>query len=186
MPSVGEILQQLEPLLARSDEDPRRIVVMTCGLAGAGKSTLSRELVQAHPTFERISIDVVLHAKHGVYRVDYPAEKHEEFQNQAAEECDARLLELLIVEDHDIMVDQSFYRKADRDEVKRLVESHGARWILVYLNATKEVLWKRIQDRRQGVRDADFAYDVTEQVLDRYLRGFDVPKGEGEIVIEVE
>lgn len=141
--------------------------------------------MEAHPTFERISIDATIYTKHGMYSVDYPAEQYQSHQTEAHGECQVRLLELLISKNRDILLDQSFWNKADRDEVKRLVEDHGARWVLVHLSATREVLWHRIRQRSEGTRDADSAFDVTEQVLDRYLKGFEIPKGEGEIVVEV-
>ena len=100
-------------------------------------------------------------------------------------ERDARLLDLLVDKKFDIMLDQSFWSKRDRDETKQLIENHGARWVLVSFSATKEPLWKRIQQRSKGIRDADSAFEVTEEVLDSYIQGFETPHGEGEIKIEV-
>lgn len=88
-----------------------------------------------------------------------------------------------------LVLDRSFYAKEDRDEYRALAEQAGARVVLVYLQATREVLWRRISERKAKAesagRDADSAFDVTEEVLDRYLSGFEAPSGEGEVVVVV-
>lgn len=89
-----------------------------------------------------------------------------------------------------LVLDRSFYAKADRDEYRALAEDAGARVVLVFLDADRDVLWRRIGKRWErraegrGV-DADSAMDVTEEVLDAYLAGFERPSGEGEVVIRV-
>ena len=107
-------------------------------LAGSGNSTLSSAITAAHPSFERNSIDETIHATLGMYAVDYPAEKYQEYQDAAGKECDERLLELLKEKSKDVLLDQSFYSKEDRSKVKQLVENEGARWVLVYLRASEE------------------------------------------------
>jgi hypothetical protein len=47
-------------------------------------------------------------------------------------------------------------------------------------------LWRRIQERRAKGVDADSALDIGEELLSSYVEGFDVPNGEGEIVVEVQ
>jgi predicted kinase len=84
----------------------------------------------------------------------------------------------------DMVLDRAFYAKEDRDHYKQLVEGHGARWVLVYLTAPKEVLWRRIHERRSGGIHADCALDISKELLDSFYDNFEVPKGEGEVVID--
>ncbi|KAI8627115.1 ATP/GTP-binding protein [Xylariaceae sp. FL1651] len=181
---MDDTIAQLRPEILRTDADPRPVVLMTCGIAGAGKSTLSKAMVSAHPNFERISIDGTLAQKHGIYGVDYAPEKYAKYLDEAADECKARLTRLLTEGSRDAVFDRAFWNKEDRDEAKRLIESLGARWVLVYLKAPdKETLWRRIRGRREIGLNADCAYEITEDVLDMYWSGFEEPVGEGEIVI---
>ena len=184
---MATIPRSVESLLHRTSSDPRIIVVMTCGIAGAGKSTLSKLIVAKHPSFVRLSIDIIVHDKHGMYGVDYPLDKYSDFQTEAGKEYDKRLIELLSDVDrkHDIVLDRAFWAKEDRDNFKRLVEESGGRWVLVYLKASREVLWRRIKERAAKRRNADSAFDMTENILNRYWEGFEEPRGEGETVIEV-
>jgi hypothetical protein len=66
--------------------------------------------------------------------------------------------------------------------------------VLVYFQASEETLWKRIEQREAdriselrngGTGTGDSVYKVTREVLRRYVNGFQVPQGEGEIIIQV-
>lgn len=191
----------LIPLLHRSPSDPRPIVLATCGISGAGKSTLAKAITSTHPSFTRLSIDVIVHRNHGLYGIDYAREKCSKYQDEAVEEYDARLLEILSnqhqnqkksesegevqVGTRSVVLDRSFWSKDDRERYRKIVEEKGGQWVLVYLKASKDVLWRRIQERAAKEKDADSAFEVTPEVLDGYWKGFEAPEGEDEVVLEV-
>ncbi|KAK8055653.1 hypothetical protein PG993_000880 [Apiospora rasikravindrae] len=78
------------------------------------------------PHFTRLSGDEIIHERHGLYGVDYPAD--DALYQQYQEENDAIILQRfhsLLEEGQDIVLDRSFYAKEDRDEFKRIVEEHG-------------------------------------------------------------
>ncbi|RFN46057.1 hypothetical protein FIE12Z_9697 [Fusarium flagelliforme] len=95
---------------------------------------------------------------------------------------------------HDAVLDLSFYNKEYRDEYKEIIERNGGRWVLVYLDVDRELLWTRIRKRRaerdaldpqDPARNGDSAFDIDDATFDMYLDGFEPPQGEGEIVIKV-
>ena len=88
-----------------------------------------------------------------------------------------------LAEGQSVILDRAFYAKEDRDFYKALIEKHGARWILVYLSAPKNVLWRRICARRETGVSADCALEIGEDLLDAWFQTFDIPNHEGEIVI---
>lgn len=61
--------------------------------------------------------------------------------------------------------------------------------MLVFLKAEgeqgKELLWKRICKRSEGMKTAASAYDISRETFERYWDGFENPVGEGEIVVRV-
>lgn len=67
---------------------------------------------------------------------------------------------------------------------RAIVEAGGARAVLVYFDCDRATLWERIRARERGGLDADSAFRMTEEILDSYLRGFEVPSDEGQIVIK--
>ncbi|KAH7259162.1 ATP/GTP-binding protein [Fusarium redolens] len=193
--SSGSIPGQLRSHLSRTRQDDRSIVVMTCGIAGAGKSTLAKAVVTQLPSFKRLSNDQIIYESYGLYNIDYPAELYKVYQEEASQKLIAELERILEEKSNDVVLDLSFYDKEYRDEYKHIVERNGGRWVLVYLDADRDLLWKRIQQRRaerdeldakDPGRNGDSAFDIDDETFAMYLGGFEPPSGEGEIVIKVE
>lgn len=196
------------PHLHRTEQDPRPVVVMTCGIAGtpspsqsshahgltppgAGKSTLSKAIVASLSAFTRLSVDTINREVHGLYKIDYPAEQYDDNLDKSQGVVKERLHGLL-VSGQDVVLDLSFYNREYRDEYKELIERDGGRWVLVFLEAERELLWRRIGERRArrdalsvGERDGDSAFDIDEDVFDMYWSCFERPQGEGEVVVKV-
>ena len=48
----------------------------------------------------------------------------------------------------------------------------------------KQLLWQRIRDKREKEVNANSALDISRELLEEYVRGFENPDGEGEIIVE--
>jgi len=173
---------------------------------GSGKSTLALNL-QSQENYERLSIDALIHLHHGVYERDYPASLVPSLQDEAESLLKSQLISLLNAAKHDIVLDLSLYSKEDRDLYRNIVEregrgAHGVALVVFRVKGTVEeqerVLWRRIEGRgREWVRMRDDVGEdgkrgkgregmlVEREVLRGYLRGFEWPDGEGEIVVDV-
>ena len=143
------------------------VVVLLCGVAGSGKTTLAQRFEAAG--FVRLSVDESLWASHGRYGLDYPADRYAEFSERA--EAQIRLdLVHLIGEGRNVVVDLSFWSRRSRDEYKALIESVGGRWRLIHLKVDPAILRERLAARRSRF-DANAAFPITDELLDRYLSG---------------
>ncbi|UPK99764.1 hypothetical protein LCI18_010699 [Fusarium solani-melongenae] len=178
--------------LVRTEDDCRPFVVMTCGISGAGKSTLAKQIISRFPNFIRLSVDDIIFKSHGLYAINYAREKYQEYQTEAQDILITELKHRLEEKTRDIVLDLSFWNKQYRDEFKVMIEKFGGRWVLVFLDADKELLWKRITSRKAqrdehdlANRTGDSAFDVDRETFDSYCEGFERPCGEGECVIEV-
>ncbi|WP_208322602.1 ATP-binding protein [Salinibacterium sp. ZJ454] len=162
------------------DIDPARpTVVMMCGVAGSGKTTYATALEQRG--FVRLSIDEAIWAAIGRDGAELDAAVYEEHKRAAQRMLDGELLRLL-AGGRSAVLDYSFWQKTTRDRYKALIEQGGGRWELVYLRVPAEILRRRLA-RRNQLTGAN-AVTVSEELLDRYLAGFEAPLGEGERVIE--
>jgi predicted kinase len=89
-----------------------------------------------------------------------------------------------------VILERSFYAKSDRDEFRGIARDAGARVVFVFLKAEgeagKEVLWRRICKRSEGLKEANSALDIGRETFEGYWAGFEDPVGEGEIVVKVE
>lgn len=170
----------IESLLQRKQENEAPVAVMMCGVAGSGKTTFALKLEQEG--FVRLSIDEDIWSTHGRYGIDYPEEAYESFKEQSEHKLRKELIELLAGKRH-VVVDFSFWQQRRRDEYKQLIEQHGGQWVLVQLMVEPEELRRRLRIRSTRF-DANAAFTITEEILTRFLNGFETPAGEGEWVIE--
>ena len=141
--------------------------------------------MNAFPSFTRLSIDAIIADRHGIYNVDYPPSDYAAHLLEARKVLQDQVQEFL-EKKRNVVLDSSFYAKGDRDRYKAKIENAGGRWVLVYLKAERDVLWNRICERREKTLDADSAREISPALLDRFVRGFEVPEGEGEIVVTVK
>lgn len=166
-------------LIYRERDDFTPLVVMMCGVAGSGKTTFSQHLEKEG--FVRLSIDEEIWAAHGRYGIDFPIEKMEEYK-QAAEKKLRDQLVNLIHSKHQVVIDFSFWDRVRREQYKQLIEKSGGKWKLIYIKVHPDDLRERLKIRNKRL-DAN-SFTISEELLTAYLKGFEIPKGEGEIVIE--
>lgn len=158
------------------------LVVMMCGVAGSGKTTFAQQL--EHRDFVRLSIDEEVWATNGRYGIDFPIEMYEKLKVEAELKLRNELVNLLS-EKRNVVIDFSFWQRKRRNEYKKLIEDGGGEWRLIYLNVHPDDLRKRLRIRSQRF-DANAAFTITEEILSSFLKGFEVPSGEGEITIKVK
>jgi predicted kinase len=164
-----------------TDTDPSRgTLVMLCGMAGSGKTTAATFLEARG--FVRLSIDEEIWHRFGRFGIDYPAEIYPSLQQRVASDLWSRLPALL-EKAVPIVIDNSFWNRETRDRYKRLAESYARRWILLYLKTSPTVLRERLYHRRERF-DANAAFPIHDELLDSYLKSFQEPFREGEIVFE--
>jgi predicted kinase len=162
---------------ARNDVTP--LVVMMCGVAGSGKTTFSQILERSG--FVRLSIDEEIWATNGRWGIDFPMEKFEEYRKEAEVKLRNRLIKL-IHDKQQVVIDFSFWDRGRRNRYKELIEDSGGKWILVYLKVQEHDLRERLKVRNQRF-DAN-SFPISEELLTSYLKGFEIPQGEGEIMID--
>lgn len=166
-------------LIYRERNDVTPLVVMMCGVAGSGKTTFSQRLEKEG--FVRLSIDEEIWATNGRWGIDFPMDKFEEYRKDAERKLRKRLIKL-IHDKQQVVIDFSFWDRVRRNEYKKLIEDRGGKWILIYIKVHTNDLRERLKIRNKRF-DAN-SFPISEELLDSYLNGFEVPEGEGEIVIK--
>lgn len=153
----------------------RPVVYLLCGLTASGKTTYARRL-EAEGCV-RLSIDEVVHARHGRHDVDYPASEYPRYYEQGVAEVDRRLVELLEA-NQSVVFDHGLWQRSNRDRYKALVEAHGGRWELLYFKAEPSVLRGRLAQR--NMQSGPNALSVSDDMLEDFIARFEEPSGEGE------
>ena len=141
-------------------------VVLTCGVAGSGKSTFARQLESAG--FVRLSVDdeVRRRLESGVLSSDADARL---VSISIEEDIRARLIDL-VRKGRNVVVDFSFWKRSARDAYRKLVEENGGHAELVYFRI----------DPYRAMPGAG-----TSGSIDSYIPDFEVPEAdENPIVID--
>jgi predicted kinase len=164
---------------AGQDTPSKSHVVLTCGVAGSGKTTYAKSLQQRG--YERLSIDEQVWREYGRDGGLIPPDEYERMKSDAEATLLDRLV-ALIGEGRPVVLEYSFWSRDKRDRYKSIIEFHGATWELVYFRASPTVLRERLA-ARNGMGGAN-SVTVSSELLDQYLAGFEEPVGEGERVID--
>ncbi|MFG2693149.1 AAA family ATPase [Kitasatospora sp. NPDC048407] len=159
---------------------PTPTVFLLVGLTGSGKTTYATRVLEPAGA-ARLSVDELVHARHGRYGVDYPEHRYFELEAPVVAEVRERLAGL-VAAGTDVVLDHGLWLQRDRDEWKKLVSEAGGRWRLLYFPVPKGELLRRLQERNR--REDANALTVTAGALDDFYERFDVPEGEGEEIVE--
>ncbi|MFE1837258.1 AAA family ATPase [Streptomyces sviceus] len=147
--------------------------VLMAGLPGSGKTTLSRVLTDRG--FVRLCPDEEMYRRHGVYGVDFPRGTFPTLERPVLEDVAVELREQLKA-GHDVVVDHGFWTPGDRTRWRSIAADAGATPVLVYLEASHDELWSRINKRNEDhAHDPNSIY-FSESDLRRYHTRFVPPE----------
>ncbi|MFF3654898.1 AAA family ATPase [Streptomyces olivochromogenes] len=161
-------------------QEPEPVVYLLVGLTGSGKTTYAKRRLESAGTV-RLSVDELVYERHGRYGVDYPERTYFELEAPVVAEVRERLAEL-VAAGRDVVLDHGLWLRSDREEWKKVVQSAGGRWRLLYFPVERAELLRRL-DERNGREDAN-ALAVTQSALDDFYARFEPPKDEAEEIIE--
>lgn len=97
-------------------------VIMMCGICGSGKTTYAKQ--KEKEGYVRLSIDEEMWKTYGRKGIDYPNEQYEKLSEIVEMALQKELLSL-IQQGKQVVLDFSFWNKANRAYYKRLIEKAG-------------------------------------------------------------
>ena len=141
---------------------------LLCGLPGAGKTTLARQLEQSHLLLRlspddwiaRMLCDAADEAE--LQRLREPVES---LQWDVA----ARSLALGL----SVVLDWGFWSRQEREDYRARAEKLGARVELRFLEVARDELWQRLERRNQALPPGTFA--VSREQLEAWWALFEPP-----------
>lgn len=169
-----QMMQELRGYLTLAERYTRHgrpVLLLTCGLSGSGKSTVSQEVVE-HLGAVRVRSDVERKRLYGLG----PRESSSSNLAQAMYGPDAtqrtydRLRELaagILDAGYPAIIDATFLRRDERESCRRLAETRRIPCLILRCEAPVETLRERIRKRATDGGDAS---EATLAVLDYQLR----------------
>jgi hypothetical protein len=153
------------------------MLIVMCGRSFSGKSTLARALARALKA-ELVSLDAI-NEERGLRGGDgIPVSEWV----RTNEEASARTAAFLRT-GRSVVVDDTSSPRFLRNRWRDLADAEGARFVLVFVNATDELIRTHLAANRQ-VSDR---HDVTDEVMEAHLNDFEPPAAdETPIVVDAE
>jgi aminoglycoside phosphotransferase family enzyme/predicted kinase len=159
---------------------PPAMLVITCGLAGTGKSTAARELAPALDA-EVISSDVVRKRLAGLDPRDRMLEEYRAgvYSREVTERTYNALLDearALLMAGRSVILDASYLRRGHRSAAARLARETGAQFACVQTTAREPDVRRRLYERlADGGDPSDARWDIYVQQKRRFQRPTEVP-----------
>lgn len=150
-------------------------VFLLCGLPGSGKTTLARQIERERRAI-RLAPDEWIAALFGP---DIQQRDPETFQGPARDRTEALQRELaghLLALGVDVIMENGFWGRSERDEYRAWARAHGARVALRYLKVPREELWRRLERRNTALAPGTFRVERHE--LDHWFDHFEAPTPE--------
>lgn len=147
-------------------------VFLLCGLPGSGKSTVAKEIERERGAL-RLSPDEWIAA---LYGPDIQQRDPETFQGPARDRTEALqrgLAAQLLTRGLDVILENGFWGRTERDEYRAWAHALGARVELRYLEVPREELWKRLERRNAALGAGTFRVERHE--LDSWFNHFEAP-----------
>lgn len=152
------------------------IVYLICGFIGAGKTTFARTL-EARTGAVRITKD-----EWSIRLIGHDP------TIEGYAEHDQRVIALsrdfafyLAGKGIDVILDEGFWEKDQRTDMRRRIEESGATAVFYYLDTSIDMIRERVADRNQNLPFDSFM--ISTQLLDHYLQFWQPPGADEEMVI---
>jgi predicted kinase len=139
-------------------------LILICGLPGSGKTTLAKELAPKVPAV-RLSPD---EWKHDL-GIDY-------YDEQRRVQLETRLWRLgkeLLTLGQSVILENGFWTREERDELRLEARALGVPVELQYLEVRLEELWRRLQLRNDEARPG--VVPIKREDLQRWALQFEAP-----------
>ena len=143
------------------------VLHLVCGLPGSGKSTLAARIAQEEQALW-LSPDVWMNRIVG--------DGHDEAKREAVEQVQWEIAERVLALGTDVVLDNGFWSRAERERLRARAELLGAETRLHALDVPLDELKRRLAARNRDLPEHAFA--VGEADIEKWSRLFEAPAPE--------
>jgi predicted kinase len=139
-------------------------LILTCGLPGAGKTTLARELAEERGAL-RLTKDE--------WQIALGANPWDEATRVTIERELWRLTQEILRLDLSVVLDFGLWGRGERDQFRSAARDLGVGVELHYRDASPDELWRRIDER--NAKPPWNGYPISRAHLDEWIASFQAP-----------
>lgn len=148
------------------------IAYVICGFIGAGKTTFARKLEKETGAIRITKDEWVIKIIGNKITSDKNFEKYDKNITELARDIASRILK----SGKDVIIDEGFWVKSQRDALKNRITEAGAKPILFYVNCPIEIMRERTIKRNDEFSEDSF--EINEDMFDKYLKYWEPPTEE--------
>jgi hypothetical protein len=147
-------------------------VYVICGFIGAGKTTFARKLEKQTGAIRVTKDEWIIK----IFGNKIASDKNFGVFDKNITELATDIVFKILRAGTDVIIDEGFWVKSQRDDIKKKILDVGAKPIFYYVECPVEKMRKRVVSRNKG--SSIDSFEISEEMFDRYLKYWEPPKKE--------
>jgi predicted kinase len=153
------------------------IAYVICGFIGAGKTTFARKLEKETGAIRITKDEWVIKIFGNKITSDNNFEKYDKNITELATDIAFKILKA----GKDVIIDEGFWVKSQRDDIKKKISEVGAKPILYYVECPVEKMRERVVTRSKIPSEDSF--EINGEMFDSYLKYWQPPEEDEEFIL---
>ena len=153
------------------------IAYVICGFIGAGKTTFARKLEKETGAIRVTKDELIIKIFGNKITLDNNFEVYDKNITKLATDIVFKILKA----GKDVIIDEGFWVKSQRDDIKKKIINVGAEPIFYYVECSINKMKERVIARSKNPPTDSF--EINEEMFDKYLKYWEPPKKEEGILL---
>ena len=153
------------------------IAYVICGFIGAGKTTFARKLEKETKAIRITKDEWIIK----IFGNKITSDKNFEVYDKNITELATNIAFKILKAGKDVILDEGFWVKSQRDDIKKKILQVGAKPIFYYVESSVEKMKERVINRSKNPTKDSF--EINEEMFDKYLKYWEPPKKEEGILL---
>ena len=153
------------------------IAYVICGFIGAGKTTFARKLEKETKAIRITKDEWIIK----IFGNKITSDKNFEVYDKNITELATNIAFKILKAGKDVILDEGFWVKSQRDDIKKKILQVGAKPIFYYVETSVEKMKERVINRSNNPTKDSF--EINEEMFDKYLKYWEPPTVEEDILL---
>src|SRR3989338_2223141 len=153
------------------------IAYVICGFIGAGKTTFARKMEKETKAIRITKDEWIIK----IFGNKITSDKNFEVYDKNITELATNIAFKILKAGKDVILDEGFWVKSQRDDIKKKILQVGAKPIFYYVKTSVEKMKERVINRSNNPTKDSF--EINEEMFDKYLKYWEPPKKEEGILL---
>lgn len=156
-------------------KQPKAYVI--CGFIGAGKTTFARKLENETGAIRITKDEWVIKIFGNEITADNKFAEYDKNVTELAKDIAFKILK----SGKDVIIDEGFWEKSQRDDIKKKILNIGAKPIFYYVECSVKKMRERVVNRSKNPSINSF--EISGEMFDSYLKYWQAPDESEEIIV---